>query len=376
MIQNAELLRILDANANRAREALRVLEDYARFALNDAGLTRELKQLRHDFAAALAALPMDAALATRDTPHDVGTTVKTDAELTRATLEHVLTANAKRLSESLRSLEECAKVVEPAAAVLLERLRYRGYAVEQSLMRRTQARSAEDRFRAVRLYVLLTESLCGGGVEQSTRGWETVLDEILAAAQSEPGGGGWGGGGTALGGQLREKSLPDAELLRRAKVVVQKCRAAGALAIINDRADIAVASGADGVHLGQTDLPSAEVRALLGPRAIIGVSTERIEQARAAIESGATYIAVGPMFPTTTKDKPRIVGPAYAAEVLTAAPPVERPVVAIGGIHADNVSQLTGVGIRTVAVSAAVLGAADPAQAVRLLLARLPPPIS
>lgn len=363
-------LRILDANANRAREALRVLEDCARFAADDQALSAALKALRHDLAAALSLLPMQAALQTRDTPGDVGTTNKTAAEFQRPALADVLAANAKRLTEALRSLEECAKLVAPAkaptsspasgagAAVLLEQLRYRAYTLEQSLMACFLAASAQERFRRVRLYVLLTESLC-------SRSWEAVLDDILAAGsvagETSP-------SASALCIQLREKTLSDAELLRRARIVAEKCHAAGALTIINDRPDIAVLASADGVHVGQGDLPLPAVRRILPPESIVGISTENLEQARAALADGPTYIAVGPMFPTTTKHKPRIAGPAYAA---AAAGEIYCPLVAIGGITPDNLPAVLATGVRTVAVSAAVLRSGDPAATTREMLAVL-----
>ena len=353
---DTRILRILDAGANRAREALRVLEDCARFARDDQNLTTSLKQLRHDLQMALARLPMELALRSRDTPNDVGTTVKTESEFHRPALRDVLTANAKRLSEALRSLEECAKTLDPAAAAQLEQLRYRGYTLEQSLTAAVLASSGEERFRHVRLYVLLTEALCG------PKPWEITLEDILEAAPAPP------DGCSPLCIQLREKQLPDGELLRRAKIVAQKCADARALFILNDRADVALLAGAGGVHVGQHDLPCAAVRHILGPEAVVGVSTENLEQARRAVADGATYVAVGPMFPTTTKVKPRIVGPAYAAQ---AGKEIPRPLVAIGGITPENVPQLTAVGIRTIAVSSAVLQAPDPTDAVRRLLAAL-----
>jgi thiamine-phosphate pyrophosphorylase len=348
-------LRILDANANRAREALRVLEDVARFGLNDAPVTDTLKHLRHDLAEALAHLPMDDALLARDTPGDVGTAIKTSTEFRREDLEEVLAANAKRLSEALRSMEEAAKTLEPGPAAALERLRYRGYAVEQALRLRGRSLAARERFSRVRLYVLLTEAICAPGMK-----WDAALERVLAAAHERPG---------EVCVQLREKGLTDAELFWRAQWTARRCREMGALFLMNDRCDVALASGAQGVHLGQTDLPCAQVRHLLGPGAIIGVSTERLEQARQAVDDGATYIAAGPMFPTTTKEKPRIAGPAYAAEVVKAFPEV--PVVAIGGITPANVDELLAVGVQRVAVTAAVLRAADPGMAVRMFLEKL-----
>jgi thiamine-phosphate pyrophosphorylase len=352
---DTRILRILDASANRAREALRVLEDCARFAKDDQGLTAQLKQVRHDLALALSRLPMEMALRCRDTVGDVGTTVKTESEYRRPALRDVLTANAKRLSEALRSLEECAKTFDAAAAGQLEQLRYRGYTLEQTLTAAVAVTSGEERFRHVRLYVLLTESLCGDGL--AGKPWERVLEDILEA-------GGTGSGGySPLCIQLREKALSDGELLRRARIVAKMCAEAKALFIMNDRADVAVLSGADGVHVGQGDLPCAAVREMVGAEGIVGVSTENLEQARRAVAEGATYVATGPMFHTTTKQKPRIVGPAYAAAAVREVP---RPVVAIGGITLENVRQVVGGGgVKAVAVSSAVLKAADSGAVVR-----------
>jgi thiamine-phosphate pyrophosphorylase len=194
----------------------------------------------------------------------------------------------------------------------------------------------------------------------SAGGWERALDAILGAGVER----------SKLCVQLREKGLEDGELLRRARMVAEKCRRAGALSIINDRVDIALMAGADGVHVGQADLPCAEVRRLGGEKLIVGVSSERIEQARQAVRDGASYVAVGPMFATKTKEKPRIAGPAYAAEVVKELGEIV-PVVPIGGIHAGNVREVVETGVGCVAVCSAVIGAADPAAAVRELMAKV-----
>ena len=344
-MMDPRLLRMIDANANRAREALRVMEDYARFALNDQPVAARLKALRHGLATALSRVAGDALLA-RDTPHDVGTANKTPTELARQSLGDVVVAAGKRLSEALRVVEEAAKTLDPQAAADVERLRYAGYTLEQTLTR--VARQA-GRFGAVRLYVLLTAALCKAP-------WEQTLDAVLA------------GGADCV--QLREKNLPDSELLTRARHVVARCRAHGALALINDRPDIAQLSGADGVHVGQADLPCAEVRKLLGHEPIVGVSTERLDQAQQAVRDGATYVGVGPMSPTTTKHKPQLAGPAYAREAVAA---LSICCVAIGGISAANLGALCAVGVRAVAVCSSILQADDPAAACRTLLALLPP---
>ena len=338
---------MLDANGNRAREALRVMEDYARFGMNDEVLSGEVKGIRHELAAVLSLPTVGGAEAilARDTPGDVGTDIKTERELVRADLGAVVVAAGKRLSEALRVLEEVIKTSDPAAAGRVEKLRYRGYAIEQTLARCV---GQLGRFDSVRLYVLVTEKLCRSP-------WEQTLEAILTVRSSR----------FSVCVQLREKELPDGELLRRARVVVKQCREAGAISIINDRPDIAELAGADGVHVGQGDLPCAEVRKLMGGRAMIGVSTENLEQARQAVRDGATYIGVGPMFATTTKAKPRIAGPAYAREAVGA---VAIPCVAIGGITVANVAEVKAAGVKCVAVCAAVIGDADPRKRCEELL--------
>jgi thiamine-phosphate pyrophosphorylase len=147
----------------------------------------------------------------------------------------------------------------------------------------------------------------------------------------------------------------------------------GASLIVNDRTDIALMGAAHGVHLGQEDARVAEARGLAGARLAIGVSTENLEQARRAALDGADYCGVGPMFPSTTKDKPRLAGPECLREYLADPLASSRPHLAIGGITPDNIDQLVRVGCRGVAVSAAVCSAPQPDEAVAALLAPMRP---
>ncbi len=133
--------RILDANANRARESLRILEDYSRFVLNDAYLMRELKSLRHELAKVLDRFPESLFHAGRETLTDVGTSISTAMEMHRDSSHHVALANAKRLQEALRTLEEFGKILDPAVAQELEQLRYRSYTLERSLWLGSDARA-------------------------------------------------------------------------------------------------------------------------------------------------------------------------------------------------------------------------------------------
>ncbi len=193
-----------------------------------------------------------------------------------------------------------------------------------------------------RLYVVLDAAASAG------RDVETILEGALA-----------GGAGMI---QLREKTAPSGTILPLAQRLLARCRAAGVPFIVNDRVDLAVAVGADGVHLGQDDLPPAAARAMLKPGTILGISTHSEAQVSAAQAAGADYIAVGSMFPTATTPEFQLVGPALARRVR---PLVRVPLIGIGGITPENVGEVITAGCDGVAVISAVCAAPDPATAAR-----------
>lgn len=348
---NSGALRIVDANANRAREALRTMEDLARFLLNDPHLSEDLKRARHDLREVLDASGMSAAtvLAHRDTPGDVGTAITSATEQSRTTSREVAIAAGKRAGEALRVLEETLKwaATDRNADGRAKALRYRVYELERRLVLAFGA----GRGGQWRLCVLITASLC------RHHEW---LDVARLAID---------GGADCL--QLREKELDGTELLHRARRLVALCRDHGVAAVINDRPDIAILAAAHGVHLGQTDLPVTEARKICGEDLLIGVSTSNLDQARQAAQDGADVCGVGPMFATTTKHKPVLSGPAYLRSYLEHPQTARIPHLAIGGITAANAAELVSVGARGVAVSGAVCGAPDPAAACREILGAL-----
>jgi thiamine-phosphate pyrophosphorylase len=333
----------MDANANRAREATRVMEDAARFLLDDAKLSGKLKNLRHDLAAALAKLaPLTGGLEIhRDTPRDVGTSISTAGERSRGSARDVVVAAGKRLSEAMRCLEEYGKAYSAAAAQQLETLRYRGYELEKQLHEKLGA----IRGRQWRLCVIITGSLC------EHQNW---FDVARAAVDA---------GADCI--QLREKHLSDRHLLARIDRLTNEEVQRRFSVIVNDRPDIAVVGEADGVHLGADDLPAKRVRRLLGPERIIGISTHSLAEARRAVVGGADYCGVGAIFPTTTKPR-RPSGLAYLRQFVAKYP--HMPHLAIGGITPDNVSQVMDAGAKGIAVSSIVCGARKPATTVRKLL--------
>jgi len=332
--------RILDANFNRAREAIRVMEDFARLGRDDAGLAEAAKSMRHELSAVARHPAIRACVRARDIVGDVGAHVSVASEYERTSPDDVAVAAAKRLSEALRVIEESLKTLDAAAAARVERLRYRGYELERQLAIRIDAR---QRLGDRRLYVIITERLC-------RHDW---FETARAAIE---------GGADML--QLREKDLDDRELLGRARRLASLCRSRDALFIVNDRPDLAVLAGADGVHVGQDDLPVADVRRIVGGGRIIGLSTHTVDQARTAMDASPDYIAVGPMFDTPTKPQSHIAGPAALAEV---AKLTSLPLVAIGGVTADRLPTLLAAGARCVCACSAVICAADPAQAARAL---------
>ncbi|MEM1165247.1 MAG: thiamine phosphate synthase [Planctomycetota bacterium] len=349
------LLRVIDVNSNRSREAIRVMEDVARFVLDDAELARGLKTLRHDFAVAIESFA--SAIVVRDTPNDVGTAISTDTEHERADVRSVARAAGKRLTEALRSLEECVKTVDRSAAVVLESLRYRAYELERRLVLALGSPKGVQ----WRLGVLLTESLC------THHSWQRVAELALD------------GGAECL--QVREKELTDRELLERARWLREVTHERGASLVINDRPDITVLADADGVHLGQTDMSVTDARRIVGLDRVIGVSATTLEQAVAAAHAGADGLGLGPMFETRTKATPggRTDGSVAGLALIHAvrrhgAPLADLPHLAIGGITPANARELGAAGIRGLAVSAAVCNSPTPSEVCAQLLQSLPSP--
>ncbi len=340
---DADALRILDVNANRTREALRVIEDYARFVLDDADAAAAAKRCRHELHALIDAAGHAALLDARDIVGDVGRDVKTASELERTSVEDVVRAAFSRLSEAARCLGEYGKLI-PGAAAPAELLRYRAYELEQRIVLRGKLR---QRFREVRLYVLITEALC-------RRPW---LETAAAAIR---------GGAGCL--QLREKELPDRQRLDRARRLRDLTGESGVLLAVNDRPDIARLAQADIVHVGQDDLSVAEARRIAGARVLVGQSTHTLPQVEAALTQDADYLAVGPMFPSGTKPQEHIAGPQTLA---SARQRTDLPLVAIGGVTATTVAQVMAAGANAVAACAAVISAEDAEAAARTICKKM-----
>ncbi len=332
------IYRIIDANFNRAREAVRVIEDFCRFAVNSSQLTERAKQLRHKLSAAIDKLGIEKLITARNTTEDVGIGQKVDEQLHRTSLNDCFIAACKRLTEALRVLAETIQTFNPAAAQTIENLRYNAYTLEKDIVLFS---NPAEKFRQVKLYVIISSDL---------------PVEVISLA-----------GRCAAGGadciQLRAKNTEDDKLFAVASEFVRICKSAGVISIINDRADIAVAAGADGVHLGQNDLPIEQVRKFQTTSLIIGKSTHSPEQLQSACRENPTYVSLGPVFATETKPTVEPVGLDYVRQAGLILENTGIRGVAIGGISAANVEDVLKAGASAIAVCSAVTKASDPVSA-------------
>lgn len=202
--------------------------------------------------------------------------------------------------------------------------------------------------RSWRLYAIADPSFCRG----------KPLVEVMRAALR--------GGAEVI--QLRDKEATSARLYQEALALRQLTREWGVPLIVNDRTDIALAVEADGVHLGQQDLPVPVARKLLGPDRIIGVSVHDLPQAREAVAFGADYLGVGPVYPTSTKQIEQAVGLDLIREIKEN---LDIPIIAIGGINPENVAEVIQGGAHGVAVISALLGVPDVTQRAREFRVRI-----
>ncbi|MEM9155926.1 MAG: thiamine phosphate synthase [Cyanobacteria bacterium P01_F01_bin.33] len=328
--------RILDANLDRAREGLRAIEDWFRFALEDRDRAAICKDLRQQ----LAQWHADRYVAARDTPRDPGTVLAHPAEMTRQDITHLLRANCSRVQEALRTVEEYAKLERPEMAAACEQARYRVYALESSLF----GRKRRDRLQAARLYL----------ITHPVPDWLAAVEAALA-------------GGVRVV-QYRRKECDYRQLLVEARQVKALCERYEALAIVNDRVDLALDIDADGVHLGQTDMEVATARRLLGPHKLIGQSTTNADELEAALATTADYIGVGPVYATPTKPGKAAAGFDY---VRLAAARATVPWFAIGGIAPDTLAPTLAAGATRVAVVRSLMSALDPRETAGRMLTAL-----
>jgi thiamine-phosphate pyrophosphorylase len=328
--------RIIDSNFNRLAEGLRVLEDIARMVLDDRYLTQELKTLRHN--SIRADLPFNLTmLNARDSGRDVGEDLSVEGEKAERDLPSLIIANSRRAQESLRVLEELARLPEYFSMLdsrSFKNSRFTLYTLEQKLISRVLRRDKADKIRG--LYVILDTGILKG------RDPLEAASRVIAAGVKVI--------------QLRDKNLGKRHLVELAIQLQSLCSRNQVLFIVNDYLDVALAADSDGLHLGQGDLPPDVARRLLPLDKILGCSAYTPEAARAAEEAGADYIAVGSIFPTSSKGNIEVIGLERIRQVKDAT---KLPVVAIGGITRNNAEEVCRAGSDCLCVISAVLNSSD-----------------
>ncbi len=339
---NRAIYRIIDANFNRAREGLRIAEEFCRFALNNEHLSSRCKQIRHQLSSAVSRLDTQRLVAARDTENDVGREIKVADQMKRGGFEDCVTAGFARTTEAMRVLTEAAATIDTTIAGILEQLRYDCYVLEKDI---SLFSSCALRFAKVRLYGIITVESC-----------PDALKVAKAAAQN---------GADCL--QLRAKKMTDAGLVALAKKFVELCKHYNIISIINDRADIAVAAQADGIHLGQDDLPPAEARKCQLAPLITGISTHSMDELTKAIEQMPHYVGLGSVFSTDTKQQAKVAGLEYITRAIQFLKDKPIEAVAVGGINPETIEKVLQAGARRIAVSSCICKAENPGKVCKKL---------
>lgn len=302
-----QVMRIIDANLNRLTEGLRVVEDVLRYARDDAPLQQKLKSMRHR---ASSAVPAGDFLMYRNAAGDVGLRARGSLENRRGSLGDVVRANLKRAQEACRVLEEVLKIESPGAALVMKELRYESYGLENELELRERRRPPAGLFLVMRHPGDACEDLAG----------EAVAAKVPAVVLGCPG--------------------ADARLFYElARSLKEITRGSPTRLLVEDRVDVALAAGADGIHLGKGSLPPKEARALAGDFVLLGLSADTLEEVERAQGEPVDYLVFGPASP----------GPSGAEEIRQAAGLSRLPVVARCAVNAATLPSLAGTPLQGVA---------------------------
>lgn len=330
-----KLYRIIDANINRASEGVRMLEDVARFYFDNKPAAEKLKKLRHGIRKGITeCLPQ--CIDERDSVRDVGISISKEMKVDdKKVVPELVAANFKRLQEALRAIEETLKVLgNYELSKAYEEYRFTAYLLEKEYSKLNSVADIRKKFQGG-LYCLTSS--------EHSRGRDNI--EVVKAMINA--------GVRVI--QYRDKYKSALEKYKECLAIRQLTQEAGVTFIVNDDVHIAMLVKADGIHIGQDDLPIEQVRELVGEKMIIGVSIHSPLQAMNAIQRGADYIGVGPIYRTyTKKDVCDPVGLEYLEYVVKN---VDIPFVAIGGIKEHNMLEVVAKGAKCIAMVTEIVGA-------------------
>jgi len=313
--------RILDVNLNRLTESLKLIEDYARFAIEDLSILENIRKLRKSFLYIKKTLPIKDFILYRHSETDLGRDPEFDA-IPRKSEDDILLANFSRAKESARIIEEILRQKSKELSSSVKSLRFKIYDLEKKITERNKRKFDP------RLYVIIDEKYID----------KMPLKDMIQILEDN--------GATML--QLRIKCLPDKIFYTLGEKIRKLVTKPGLKFIVNNRVDIALGVKADGVHLGQEDIPVVKAREILGDGFIIGVSAHNTKEAIRAQKSGADYLGVGAVFPTKTKLDARVCGLEVIREISKR---VDIPIIAIGGINNKNYKKVLKAGADGIAIA-------------------------
>jgi len=340
---NAEDLRIyqiIDANLDRAREGLRVLEDWARFGLGKEKYVERIKNFRQ----ILGKNHLEVYKQSRNHIEDKCKGLTHHEQINRKTSEQIISSNSARVQEALRVIEEFSRLQNHELSKIASEIRYEIYSIEIDLLSYSKFKKSEEVLKENDLYVI---------TDQKDNLLE-IIEEILIA-------------GVRII-QHRFKTGTDQDHLKEAIQIRNLCKRYNSLFIVNDRIDIALASNADGIHLGQNDLDLKTARKLLGYSKIVGISANNAIDISNALKEGCDYIGIGPVFETTTKKNKVPLG---IENIKTLTKDLNIPWFAIGGIKSNNISYLKRNGFKRVALVSQLMNSEDPKEDAIMILKEL-----
>ena len=334
------IAQIIDANLDRGREGLRVLEDWARFGLGRDDLVIELKNFRQLLGKYHLKIYKDSRNHIKDT--SIG--LSHSEQFNRKSINNLICANSARVQEAMRVIEEFTRHDNKELSSLAAKIRYEIYSFEIKLLNFESKKKLMDILIENNLYFISSQK-------------QNNLEIIEMALK----------GGVKII-QHRFKDGTDFKFLQEAKKIKILCKKYKALFIINDRIDIAIASAADGVHLGQEDIDIKSAREILGSSKIIGASANKKSEIKNAIDNGCDYLGIGPVFETLTKEGKKPLGLELIKELTDG---LTIPFFVIGGIKQNDISLLKKNRLKKIAIVSEIANSENPQEKAIMLIKKL-----
>jgi len=338
--EDLRIYQIIDANLDRAREGLRVLEDWARFGLGENDSVKRIKNFRQ----ILGKNHLEIYKQSRNFIEDECKGLTHKEQSKRNAPDQIISSNAGRVQEALRVIEEFARLHNHELSKIASEIRYEIYTLEIDLLNLSKYKDSGEILKENNLYVI---------TDQKENLLEIIENILIAGVKII---------------QHRFKKGTDKDHVQEAIKIKNLCKRYNSLFVVNDRIDIALASNADGIHLGQDDLGLKTARKLLGYSKIIGISANNEIEISNALKEGCDYIGIGPVFKTETKKDKKPLG---IEKIKTLTKDLNIPWFAIGGVTKNNISYLKSNGFKKVALISQLMNSEDPKEDAIMILKEL-----